>query len=347
MTTARIDSRAWLAWGLAAMLPPLLGRNPWLLLETLAVVGVVRLAWVQPDQGARMGWFLRIAMVFIAIGVLFNVLTVHAGTSVIATLPAGWPIMGGDLTANALAYGVVSGVALFSLVLTGITVATLVRWVDLFHALPPRLATVAVTGSVAWSFLPRMAESWTHIREAHALRGHRVRRGREVLPLVTPLLGSSLERALVMAEVLEARGFGAVPDSAQSAPKPWSRVILAAGLVMLAAGAYGLAVGLPGWGLVAVGAGLAATLAGARGGGATARRTRLRPTTWQPADSVTVAGAAIAAAVVIAWSVADPESLAWSTYPELSWPGANLVALAAMGLLLTPAFLTRPGTTQE
>ncbi|MBA2248222.1 MAG: energy-coupling factor transporter transmembrane protein EcfT, partial [Chloroflexia bacterium] len=109
---SRIDSRAWLLWAGAAMLPALVGRNPVVLLELLAIVVSVHVVWSRAGAFAGVRWFVRIAAAFTLAGVFFNVLTVHAGTTVFARLPERWPVIGGPLTLNALAYGVASGVAL-------------------------------------------------------------------------------------------------------------------------------------------------------------------------------------------------------------------------------------------
>jgi energy-coupling factor transport system permease protein len=325
------------------MLPPLLGRNPWVLLEILVIVLVVRAIWIPPATAQRMGWFLRVAGAFVVIGVVFNLLTVHAGTTVLATLPGSWPIVGGDLTLNALVYGVLGGVALFSLVLIGITVGTLVSWIDLFHALPPRLAPIAVTGSVAWSFLPQLAISWQNIREAHTMRGHRLRGARDILPLVTPLLASSLDRSLMMAEVLESRGFGALMAPASSTPPihaARSRLAIVMGLVALAAGGYSLAVGMAASGALGLAAGAGLVWAGVRAGGPPGpRRTRLRRHIWTRRDTLVVATAILAAIGTIAWTAIAPESASYRVYPDLALPTASPWMLLSVALLLTPAFL--------
>ncbi|HYI25992.1 MAG TPA: energy-coupling factor transporter transmembrane component T, partial [Thermomicrobiales bacterium] len=307
-----LDSRAWVAWGLAAMLPVLLGRNPWLLLEVLLILFVVRFTWLPPSDERRMGWFLRIAGVLIVFGVAFNVLTVHAGNVVVATLPDAWPVIGGDLTLNALVYGILSGAAVFTLILIGITVTALVSWLDLFHHLPPRLATVAVTGSVAWSFLPRLAESWVTIREAQAMRGNRLHGPRAILPLVTPLLTSSLERALVTAEVLEARGFGGTIAAADitSRRRGVGGVLLATALVPFAVAAFCFAVGRVGWGvtcLVLASAMLAAGFCLDPQPGP--HRSRLLETAWTWSDTATVATAAISIVAVLGLAASDAPAL--------------------------------------
>ncbi len=319
MTT--LDSRVWVAWGFAAMLPVLVGRNPWLMAEILLIVVLVRGAWIPPDDARGMGWFIRIAGVMVVLGVAFNLLTVHAGNRVLMTLPQSLPLIGGDLTLNALVYGILSGVALFTLILVGLTVTALVSWLDLFHHVPSRLASIAVTGSVAWTFLPRLAESWSMILEARHMRGERVGNAREMLPLITPLLASSLERALVTAEVLESRGFG---GSATRKPAGMERAgewLLVGGLVPAAAGVYCLVVARPLWGVACLFAAALAIVAGLRldppaGPGPT----RLIVRDWTRADTAALASALVAALALGIGVALDSGSVTWTTYPDLSWP---------------------------
>ncbi len=338
----RLDSRVWVAWGGAAMLPVLIGRNPWLLAEVLLIVSLVRTVRIPADDARGMGWFLRIAGVLVAVGVVFNLLTVHAGNRVIATLPDAWPVIGGDLTLNALVYGILSGVALFTLILIGITVTALVSWLDLFHHLPARLATVAVTGSVAWTFLPKLAESWSTIREARIMRGDRVRSAREVLPLVTPLLATSLDRALVTAEVLEARGFGgiSVETPGPTRSRQLGHLLLVFGLVPAAAGVFCLVVARPDWGILCLAIAVATIVAGLRlDPHVGPRPTRLLVPVWTKSDTIVLAGAVAAASAIAVVAVMDPASVTYTTYPDIDWPPVSLVAMAGLAFLALPAFL--------
>ncbi len=343
-----LDSRTWLMWAFAAMLPLLLGRNPWLTMEILIIVLVVRGTWLDRHAAQGNAWFLRIALVMAAIGVVFNVLTVHAGDLVFASLPDAWPVIGGDLTWNAVAYGLVSGLTLFGLVLTGITVAALIRWVDLFHLLPPRLAPIAVTGSVAWAFLPQTAIAWTNIREAMAMRGHRFKGARDFVPILVPLLASGLERSLAMAEALEARGFGVsvgglADESRRRTGELLHGALLIVGLVGLAVAAYCLATGQVWWAVVAGLCAAAALLllgriAPARG----PRTTRYRELMLRRADRLTMGGALVAIGAVVTWSAAHPETMQFDTYPTMEIPTVEPLLMAALSLLLVPAFLRAP-----
>lgn len=345
----RLDSRAWLGWGLAAMTPLLLSRNPWLLLQVLLIVSVVRAVWRPAMSHQGMSWFLRIAATFVVVGVFFNVLTVHSGDRVIADLPGSWPVVGGILTWNALVYGVLGGVALFTLVLTGITISTLISWTDLFHVLPRRLAPIAVTGSVAWAFLPQTAAAWRQIREAQTMRGHRFRGVRDFIPIVVPVLAGGLDRSLVMAEALESRGFGASAGIFSRHPNPWREIAFGLGVITglggLAVAIYCLAVGITTWAIIAGLVGCISLVALVRTS-PTPRpvRTRYRTLHWTPADSLVTVASLVTVSIVTIWNGVRPASLAYAPYPTLAIPRVDIPLLLTLGLLLTPALVFRPGT---
>ncbi len=216
MHADRLDSRAWLVWGLAAMLPMLIVRHPLIVLQMLVIVMAVRLTWAG-RLAHGWGWIARVAAVFVLVSVVFNALTVHAGRQVLFTIPASVPLLGGVVTLNAVVYGLVTGIAVLVLVLTGTTIAAGLSWSDLVRSLPARIAPLAVAGSVAWSFLPGASRAFVDIRESQASRGHRLRGARDVPQLVVPLIEGGLERALTMSEALEARGFGASTGAAVTA----------------------------------------------------------------------------------------------------------------------------------
>lgn len=336
----RLDPRAWLLWGAAASFPALLGRNPFPLLMTLVAVLGVRLAWADAAGGIS-SWagLLRLAAVFTAVGVVFNVLTVRSGDNVLFALPDGIPILGGDVTVNALVFGALGGLALITLVLIGTTLGGLLDWSGIVRLLPPGLTTLAVAGSVAFAFIPQTAIAFGEIREAQAARGHRVRSARDLVPLLAPLLTGGMERALTLAESLESRGFGA-PLKVGRPTRAWRRFAVAAGLAGAACAAYLFAAGRIGWAGIAGAVALLAFLATRRGAEATlAPRTRYRQRLWSRADTL-VAGAAVAAIIgmgVVA--VVDPRALRYEPYPTLAVPRVSVFLLLALALLFVPALV--------
>lgn len=333
----RLDPRAWLLWGLAASLPPLLGRNPFALVPTLLVALGVQAAWAAtaPRAGSWRG-LVRLAAVFATVGVLFNLLTAHIGDRVIGRLPSSIPLIGGVLTLNAAVYGLLGGIALLALVVVGATLGATLDWPALRQVVPSRLTTVAVAGSIAFAFIPQTVAAFHEIREAQAARGYRPRGPRDLVPLLVPLLTGGLERAMTLAEALESRAFGAAVADRPSTVR--HAVATVVGLTAAVTGAYLLVVRETRLAAaVLVLAALALVVAGRDQPDNTARRTRYRSTRWTNADTVVALTAAIAVAAQLAILARDPAAFRYEPYPSLSAPRVNLPLLASLALLLAPA----------
>lgn len=339
--TTPIDPRAWLLWAIAASLPPLVGRNPAALLATLFAVLGVWAVWRAED---RAGWdrVLRLGAMLTAVGVLFNVLTVHSGDLVFARLPASWPLIGGPLTINALVYGVLSGIAVLALLLVGVTLGAVLDWATVLRLLPDRLTTVAVVGSVAWALIPQTTRALREIREAQSARGYRPRGVRDVAPLLVPLLAGSLERSLMLAEALESRAFGA-PARPEAAYSATGALWTVAGLTLGVLAAYALALGQAALGSAALVLAALALWAGLRDPrhdrDDAARRTRYREPVWDRRATVIAGTAGAALAAQIATLATNPAAFAFDPYPTLMLPAIGLPLLVALGLLLAPAMV--------
>jgi energy-coupling factor transport system permease protein len=337
MSADRLDSRAWVLWGAAAVIPLLVARNPFVVFVVLVSVLAVRIVWA---SRARQGWqwIVRVAVLFMAIGIMFNALTVHAGDQVLFALPDEIPLIGGRITLNAIAYGVVSGLAIVTLVLAGTTVAAGLIWADLMRSMPPRVAPIAVAGSVAWSFLPSAAQAFQEIRESQAARGHRIRGLRDLPPLVVPLLGGGLERAITMSEALESRGFGhSGTTAASSSASRWPLVgAIGSGLLM----AYAFAVGETTLAVSALALAIGLALVSMRISPAQGRRTtRYRASSWARPDWI-VACTSLMALLIFFWrNWAVPDAAVFNPYPRLSWPATDLWMLLGLALLIVPALI--------
>lgn len=344
--SATLDTRTWLIWGFACMLPLLVSRNPWITLEIFLVVVIVRNVAVPVQGSMRTGWFIRVAAVMALVGALFNLVTVRAGDLVLLELPTSWPVIGGAWTLNALVFGLVAGATLFVLVLAGITTANLIRWMDLFHVLPKRLAPIAITGSVAWAFLPQTAVAWNDIRDTRAMRGHRIRGIRDMLPIVVPLLASGLERSLIMAEALEARGFGNPPSTKPNRWSVASPLLLVAGLVGLATASFQIATGHASGaaltGLVAI---LFLMLAGRLSGSTGPAITTYDERRFHRADAAVMVASGVATVTTLAWLWRSPVDLTFDFYPSLGWPAPVPILLLALSGLMLPALVTQSAPT--
>lgn len=340
--TDALDPRAWLLWGAAASLPALLGRNPFPLLATLLAVVGVRAAWAGAASGnprlASWAALTRLAALFAVIGALFNVLTVPLGDRVIVEVPESVPIVGDVLTLNALAYGLVSSAALLVLVLVGTTLGAVLDWSALLRLLPDRMTSMAVAGTVAFAFVPQTAVAFREIREAQAARGFRVRGARDLLPILVPLLSGGLERAVTLAEALEARAFGA-PQTAAGGNSGWRGAGSAFGLAAGATSGYLLAIGQSAPALAAIGAtAILLGLAIVDRRGARVRRTRYRASRWGRAETTIAVASLLASATTLSTQSRASDALRYDPYPDLTLPAVDLLLLAGLGLLLVPVW---------
>jgi len=199
-------------------------RNPlYVLLVTLCAGAACRAARAtRPGTGAQWALLLRAAWTLTTIAILFNTLTVHSGDRALFTLPRALPlvgsVIGGPVTLNALLYGVISALALGTLILTFAALNAAVGYEELLRLLPRPLTGLGVTMTIALGYLPQTIAALGEVREAQTVRGHTPGRGMRggplgsMPPLVVPVLALGLERAIALAEAMAARGFG-VPQS--------------------------------------------------------------------------------------------------------------------------------------
>ena len=333
MIARPIDPRAWLGWAGAAMLVPLMGRNPFALLSVALAVMAVR-ETLPPDARRNWSWIIRLGIFFALLSVIFNLITVRAGDCVIATIPDWIPLVSGDLTLNSMIFGLLSGLAILTLVLIGITLSAVLDWSALLRMLPQSLTGAGVAGSVAFSFFPQMIATYREIVDAQAVRGSELRGPRDYLALAPLLLTGGIERAVTLSELLEARGFGGPPVPRQSR---WRQVVPAIGLAAICVAVYlflaGSVLAASGAGLLG-GISLALALRSTRG--TAVRRTKYRALIWQRADWIVLAGALVAVAAIV---LAGPDALRYEPYPALTWPVASIPLTIGMIGLLGPAVI--------
>lgn len=336
-----LDSRTWMVWGVCCMVPLLIGRHPMMILQLLLIVGAVRLVCI-PPASVRWGWIIRVAGLFAILGVIFNALTVRSGNQIAFHLPLlDWPI-----TWNSIAYGIVSGLAMVCLVLIGTTTAAGLDWIALTRVLPARFAPLAVSGSVAWSFLPSASAAFADIREAQAARGHQIRSGRDVLPIVIPLLDGSLGRALTMSEALEARGFGA---SMQGDTRPRRGraslfgISLIVGLLLLA---YAISLDTRSLLIPALLLTLVGMVGFLRTPSGSAATTRYREHRLHVADIIVIVASVVALLAFLILASADAGAIAFNPYPNLQLPVIDYRLLLALAPLIAPAMYPVVGASQ-
>lgn len=343
---ALLHPLAWVAWVAASVVALSLTRNPFLLGLLLFCVGLTLHEARQADDSPPLPLSpLRFALVVVTISALFNALTAHFGQTVLFILPGWLPLLGGPVTLEALIYGALSG-----LVLTGFFIAWTVLFVAvptqaLIRLIPRAFYPAAVVLTIAVAFVPTTLAQFQQIREAQAVRGHRVRGLRDWLPLLMPLLVGGLERALQLAEAMTARGFAA--QGAENRGQARFRWLLAAGMAALLAGLIARLVWpqQPAASTALLLAGAALVVAGVASQGRAVAHTTYRPRPWTGPDWLVVAASALAALVYLL--PASRATLAFSPYPQLAWPRVDpLILLATLALLAPSALMARARRVQ-
>jgi energy-coupling factor transport system permease protein len=331
----------WIVWLIAAAVPAFTLRNP---LYSVLVLGAAWIVYAVLGQasptGSSWGSFVKLGVFLFALTIPFNALSIHAGQIILFRLPQGLPIIGGAITLESVIAGAVSGLALLSILVVFAAFNAVVDHYQLLRATPAFLFQAGVIVSVAITFVPQMVLSARQIREAQRIRGHRFRGLRDLLPLILPLLASGLERAIQLAEAMEARGFASavVPMSRRQAALSQLRTLAA--LLGLLAGLFIMAYfpdrSLLAWGIIAVGSvGLLATfwLQGRR-----VERSRYRTETWSVRDLAVIAASLVVLAAVLGARQVAPETLAYTPYPPSPLlPPFNPLVGGALLLLALPA----------
>jgi energy-coupling factor transport system permease protein len=282
--------------------------------------------------------FWRISFVILLFSTLFNCLTAHVGRTVILSLPDGWPLIGGPLTAEAAVYGFLNGLRLVTLLSFFLAFNTIVPVSDLTGLIPGALHEIGVVMLIAITYIPETARQFGRIRDAQAIRGHRLKGLKDWQPIVLPLLIGGLERALNLSETMVARGFGStvyvrIPLRA--------RLLMLAGLMIAMGGALRLLWGA-GDGQILLGLGVLAVGIAYIYLSRLVRRTRYRPRRWRAADTLLVVGAVLSL-ILFFPAFRRAASLTFAVYPQLSPPPFYLPAgLVLLGLAI-PAIIALVG----
>lgn len=331
MKRMNLDTRAWLVWVLAAAAVTMAARNPLYSILLLAVSRLVEADQGRPDGALslRLGWpaAARLALLVLLFSGLFVALFVHSGDTVLFWIPKEIPLVGGPFTLEAFFNGAANGLLLLTLLSFFITFNRVVPADRLARLAPRAFQDLGIVLLVALTYIPETARQVQRIREAQAVRGHRIRGLRDWQPLLIPLLVGGLERAMALAEAMVARGFGATRRTAMAR----SGVGALAAAMCLTFGGWVVALwwSWPGWLLMALGAMLLAATIWSAGRDVAVTHYRRRP--WQMRDTALVlASLAAAAALLVPNGLVDERTMTVNFLNGLHWPPFD----AAAGLFL-------------
>jgi energy-coupling factor transport system permease protein len=324
-----LHAAAWLAWLSAALIVVSTTRNP--LYLTLAIAAFMATVHAIRRPGETYAAPLapgRFALYVIPLAALINALLSRVGDTVLLAIPTTWPLIGGQITAEALVYGALNGLVLTAL-FTAFTVLNLAVPVrDLIRFIPRAFYPVAVVASIAVTFAPATLRQMQQIREAQAIRGHRMRRLRDWLPLFMPLLTGGLERALQLAEAMASRGFAGESVTHTGRVQAVSVV----GLLAILSGGLLTAWQQVFWGAVLLAAGSVAIVGALWLTGRSIPHTTYRRPSWGYREWLVTGGALVAVPTFLFWGAA---TRIYNPYPALTWPAFDtLTGMALLGFLL-------------
>jgi energy-coupling factor transport system permease protein len=338
-----IDARAWLVWLLVGGMLALIAANPFYLILLLVISRLVQFARTPAQTG---GWrlpFWRISLAILIFSTLFNLLTAHVGQTILLTLPANWVLIGGPITLEAAVYGLLNGLRLITLLSFFLAFNIIVPVSQLAGLIPGALHELGLVLLIAVTYVPETVGQFKRIREAQAIRGHRLNGLRDWRPVLLPLLIAGLERALNLAETMVSRGYG---STALVAVPLRGRLAYAAGLLLSLAGALQAAWAKP-LGIYFILAGVLAVAWAYFDMSRRHNRTQYRPHKWTWVDSLVVTGALVPFFIFLLPGL-EFSALGYSPYPIVAPPAFDVwIGLSLFGLVVPAVLPASTGAAEE
>jgi energy-coupling factor transport system permease protein len=334
---------AWVIWLVAGAVPAFTLHNPLYLVLILGAAWIVYATLGRTSPiGNSWGAFVKLGLSFFALTIAFNALSIHIGRIVLFHLPVNWPVIGGTITLEAVIAGAVSGLTLLTILVVFAAFNSVVDHYQLMRATPPFLFQAGVVISIAIAFVPQMVLSAREIRQAQRIRGHRFRGLRDLLPLIMPLLANSLERAIQLAETMEARGFGSVANPLPRRMAVLVQTLIAFGLLSVLASLTLMAYSSrpATWAWLPASLGVAGLLLAFGLQGRQVHRTRYRRPPWHTRDTILAMTCGLVIAVVILAKATLPGMLAYTPFPPNPLlPPFNALVGGVLLLLVLPTLL--------
>ena len=333
---------AWITWLAAALVALSTTRNPlYITLILLCLAAVIFTLRRRSETAPPPISPFKFALIVVLMSTLFNAAISHFGQTVLFYLPEKIPIIGGPITAEALVYGAINGLVLSGIFWAFTVLNQALPTRQLIRLIPRAFYPLAVVTSIAITFIPTTIRQQRQIREAQAIRGHRMRGFGDWIPLIIPLLVGGLERAMQLAEAMTARGFASTSSQVNDTRQ---RVIMAAGLIAL----------MVGWlvrlnpervivGTILLITGILLITLMLYSIGRQTPRTTYAIQAWTIQDTLVVMGALIVLGVfLVPLPPLNQSTLTYPVYPSLSCPTFDpLIGLAIFGLLIPAAVLLR------
>ena len=349
-TSSPLHAVTWLVWAAAAGVCVQLAPSPVYVALVLAICFLVVSAHrLDTALAGAFPILVGLGVVFGVLRVVLTALTTHtpgltsADADVWFTLPSadlpGW--LGGFTVGSTIEASVVLQAAAQAFAVVGIMAAfgafnAVASHHELVQATPRAFHEPGLIVTVALAFVPSTMVALAAVREADRARtgGRTVRRGR-LVRLTVPIVESGLERAVALAESMDARGF------ARQTPGRADRVSAWLGLASLLAlgGAFVALVGRASpTAALAAGVGLAGLAAAVLLSSRAAGTTRYRPRRLTRTDLVVVLVALAAPLGLVLVHALTDAPLYWTAVP-LTFPTFAAAPALCLGLLAVPVVI--------
>jgi energy-coupling factor transport system permease protein len=232
--TNHLNARAVAAWSAACLVIVLATTNP--AYKTLVLAAA--LAALVAGAGFRRIRRLVIAAGLVAaFAIVLNLVSAHLGDTILFTLPEQLPGIGGPYTLEALAYGATGGVTVAAAIFAAAPFSLLLASHEVMDALPAALSRTGAALAAALNLVPAVGATFVQVSEAQRMRGWRPRGPRSWAEVAVPVVLTSVESSIQLAESMEARGFGSGPRTHMSPvrmnPRDWVLVVASASAVAL------------------------------------------------------------------------------------------------------------------
>jgi energy-coupling factor transport system permease protein len=342
-TTSPLHAVTWLLWAIAAAASVQLAPSP------VYVALVLVVAFLVVDVHRLDGTLAKAFPILVTLGVVFAVLrvvlttlTTHGGptTDVWFTLPSAHlpKILGGFTVGGTVEGQVVLLSAAQAFAVVGILAAfgvfnAVASHHELLQAAPRAFHEPGLIVTVALAFVPSTMTAVAAAREADRARtgGRVVRRGR-LVRLTVPIVESGLERAMALAESMDARGFARLARGRGDRAAGWLGLgsMLALGVAFLALIGSSTPWAIGAGALGAVGLAAAVVLSSR-----SAPSARYRPRRLTRLDLVVVSTSVAAPGALALISALGNHTLHWYASP-VAFPPFSVWPALALALLLAP-----------
>jgi len=349
-----INTWTWFLWIIGVLIILSSTRNPLYLILILLCLVIVDLSLSRFDNKESREEHtrvvpvspLKIAILLVVFSALFNAAISHFGETIMFRLPNSLPLIGGPITLEALVYGAINGMVLFGIFYTFMIMNQALSIRRLIRIVPKAFYPVAIVTSIAITFVPNTVRQFHQIREAQAIRGHRLQGLRDWLPLLMPLLIGGVERALSLAESMSARGLA---QGHEGRNIWWARSLLIFGVSLVLAGMlFQLAIDWQAYGKFLLVLGVITVLAVLWLVGRQKPHSTYLQESWQLTDLIIISGVVITLVVfLLPLPYFDKGTINYEVYPKIYLSGFDpLIGIALLGLLF-PVLYLRPSETNK